>query len=172
MDIFFSYRRETGTELTRSIKIVLNGKGYTTFFDNDSIGNGIFSEKILNNIAKSDNFVLVLTPHALERCASENDWVRKEIEEALRLNKNIIPLFHPTFVMPDNMPESIKNALRYQGVRYEASQFDASIEQLISYLRDKDGNALRLKKKKISLTFFMLMGWLKRKDYVLVKIMK
>lgn len=158
MDVFFSYRRDNGIELTRAIKITLNSMGYTTFFDNDSIGNGIFSEKILNNIQNSDNFVLILTPNALDRCSSENDWLRKEIEEALRLKKNIIPVFTPGFDENADIHDSVSGVLKYQGVKYDATKFDASVELLISYLRDKEGNSLRLKKKENIANLFYQNG--------------
>ncbi len=110
MDIFFSYRRDGGIETTRSLKMALNKKGYTTFFDNDSIGSGVFPTKIVNNIKKSDNFVLILSPNALDRCVDEKDWVRREIEHAVSFKKNIIPVFLPGFHKPADMPDSVKEA--------------------------------------------------------------
>lgn len=148
MDIFFSYRRDGGTELTRSFKMALNKKSYTTFFDNDSIGSGVFSTKILNNIEKSDNFVLILSPNALDRCEEESDWVRREIEHAVKFKKNIIPVFLPGFQRPNELPESVKEALKYQGVHYNPMQFNAAIDEIVSYLKDENGRSLRIKKKR------------------------
>ena len=155
MDIFFSYRRDGGIEITRSLKMALNKKGYTTFFDNDSIGGGVFSTKILNNIEKSDNYILILSPNALDRCIDENDWVRREIEHAVKCEKNIIPVFMPGFQRPNYLPDTVKEALKWNGVIYNPMLFDAAVDEIVRYLKDKDGRSLRIKKKRnVSNTFY------------------
>ncbi len=158
MDIFFSYRRDGGIETTRSLKMALNKQGYTTFFDNDSIGSGVFPTKILNNIEKSDNFILILSPNALDRCADENDWVRREIEHAVKFKKNIIPVFLPGFHRPIDMPDNVKEALKWQGVTYNPMLFNAAIDEIVSYLKDENGRSLRVKKKRNVSNFFYSEG--------------
>lgn len=158
MDIFFSYRRDGGLELTRSLKMALNKKGFTTFFDNDSIGSGEFPTQILNNIERSDNFVLILSPGALDRCRNEGDWVRKEIEHAVKFEKNIIPVFSPEFQTPEDLPLNVKKALDYQGVYYNPMQFNAAINDIIKALKDENGKALRVRKKRNVSNFFYAEG--------------
>ena len=158
MDIFFSYRRDGGIELTRSLKMALNRKGYTTFFDNDSIGSGEFPTQILNNIERSDNFVLILTSGALDRCKNDGDWVRREIEHAVKFEKNIIPVFSPEFQRPQDLPENVKKALNYQGVYYNPMQFNAAINDIVKALKDENGKALRVRKKRNVSNFFYAEG--------------
>ena len=138
--------------------MALNKKGYTTFFDNDSIGSGVFPTKILNNIEKSDNFILILSPNALDRCEEEGDWVRREIEHAVKYKKNIIPVFLPDFQRPGVLPENVNEALKYQGVYYNPMQFDAAIDEIVRYLKDENGRSLRIKKKKNVSNFFYSDG--------------
>ncbi|MBE5826627.1 MAG: TIR domain-containing protein [Butyrivibrio sp.] len=158
MDIFFSYRRDGGLELTRSLKMALNKKGYTTFFDNDSIGSGEFPTQILNNIERSDNFVLILSSGALDRCRNEGDWVRREIEHAVKFGKNIIPVFSPEYESPADLPVNVKKALDYQGVYYNPMQFNAAINDIVKLLRDENGKALRVRKKRNVSNFFYAEG--------------
>ena len=54
--------------------------------------------KLLQSIEESKNFVLILSPESLERCQNEGDWVRCEIEHAIKCDKNIIPLMLSGFV--------------------------------------------------------------------------
>ena len=75
--IFVSYRREGGQELARLILDHLNFRGYDVFLDTESLGGGTFNTKLLQRIRESSDFVLILTPGALDRCVNKSDWVRK-----------------------------------------------------------------------------------------------
>jgi exodeoxyribonuclease VII large subunit len=57
----------------------LQKKRYQVFYDIESIGAGLFDQKILYEIEQADVFLLILTKGALDRCSSEGDWVRAEI---------------------------------------------------------------------------------------------
>src|SRR5690348_6677526 len=108
--IFISYRRSTSKHLARSIFQALQQRGHDVFLDVNSIDSGAFDGIILNQIAARPHFLLVLSTGALERCANEGDWLRKEIEEAFRLNRNIVPIFDEGFDMSrekDYLPEPI-----------------------------------------------------------------
>ena len=90
-DIFISYRREGGYETALPIVEKLRAAGYRVFFDLESMNAGKFNEQLLSVIDGCKDFILVLPPRALERCSSPDDWVRREVEEALSRRKNIIP---------------------------------------------------------------------------------
>ena len=96
-DIFISYRRDGGHEMARLIYEHLSFKGLNCFFDLEELGAGEFNIKLLKNIEESRNFVLILSPGALDRCRNENDWVRAEIEHAIENEKNIVPLMMKGF---------------------------------------------------------------------------
>lgn len=91
-DIFISYRREGGSEFARSVKAALERKKYSVFLDFDELKDGKFDQRILDAIAEAPVFVFILSPHSLDRCVNEGDWVRKEIEYAHSLGKQIIPV--------------------------------------------------------------------------------
>ena len=137
-DIFLSYRRDGGHEMARLLYEHLRLKGLNCFFDLEELGSGQFNEKLLDSIEESKNFVLVLSPNALERCQNEGDWVRCEIEHAIKCEKNIVPLMLPGFEWPEELPESLAKLPLYNGVQLVREYFDASIEKLIAMLKLDD----------------------------------
>jgi hypothetical protein len=90
--VFISYRRSLSRHWARNIFDYLRGRDYNVFFDIKTIDSGEFDKIILNQIAARMHFILLLTKGSLERCQYEGDWVRREIEEALRLGRNIVPI--------------------------------------------------------------------------------
>ena len=90
--VFISYRR-TNIPWALAIYQNLTAHGYDVFFDYDSIPSGDFEQVIIGNIRARAHFVVVLTPSALERCVSPDDWLRREIETALDEKRNIVPVF-------------------------------------------------------------------------------
>ncbi len=89
--VFISYRR-TNVPWALAIFQNLNNHGYDVFFDYIGIAAGDFESVILENIRARAHFLVLLTPSALERCGDPEDWLRREIEEALESQRNIVPL--------------------------------------------------------------------------------
>ena len=112
-DIFISYRREGGREIARVIKAELEKMGFSVFLDFDELNDGHFEKYIIQAIDSSSVFMLILSPNALDLCIDEGDWVRKEIEYAIKKNCHIVPI-NPDqkFVgYPNALPETIQNEL-------------------------------------------------------------
>lgn len=112
-DIFISYRRDTGAQYARILQLMLSQRGYHVFLDYDELKDGVFSDKIREAIHEAPVFILILSAGALERCANEGDWVRREILMAVDQNKHIIPV-NPdnTFTgVPTHIPEAIQRAV-------------------------------------------------------------
>lgn len=109
-DIFISYRRIGGAQYARILQLMLSQRGYKVFLDYDELTDGKFGEHIQEAIKSAPIFMLVLSKESLERCKNEDDWVRREIQLAISLNKHIIP------INPDNMfdgiPEDIPNDIK------------------------------------------------------------
>src|SRR5579871_2792729 len=95
--VFISYRRDASAFMARAVFQDLRSHGIDVFMDVESIDSGRFDQIILNQIAARPYFLLILTPGTLDRCVEPDDWVRREIEEAMRLNRVIIPLTTPNF---------------------------------------------------------------------------
>jgi hypothetical protein len=90
MSIFISYRRSVSKHLARLIFQELRARGHDVFLDVSTIDSGAFDRIILNQIAARPHFLLILSPGALERCANEDDWLRREIEEAFCPNLSAV----------------------------------------------------------------------------------
>ena len=89
--IFISYRREGGEIMAQLLYDKLIARGYTVFYDMESLKGGRFDSKLLEEIEKAEDFVLILPPHGLDRCISEGDWVHREIKRAIDCKKTLFP---------------------------------------------------------------------------------
>jgi len=155
MDLFISYRRNGGIDIARNFWKELREQDYYSFFDIDSIRDGEFPEVIYQNIERSNNFLIILTPNALDRCESETDWVRREIRAAIEQGKNIIPIVCKGFKFDDSLPADIEKIRVVQPINYDGLNFNEAVKKIIIRLQDENGEALRLSKNRnISNTFY------------------
>ncbi len=136
-DIFISYRREGGLETAKHLRDSLVEKGYRVFFDMESLRAGPFNEELYRVIENSKDFLLVLPPHALDRCENESDWVRLEIEHAKKCGKNIVPIMLKGFDFPEKLPESIDFVRMQSGLAANIDYYDAFISRLEEFLQSK-----------------------------------
>lgn len=111
-DIFISYRRDNGEDKARILNQFLSTVGYRVFFDHESGMTGEFETEILAAVEIAPVFLMLLTPHCLDRCKDKGDWVRREIERATTFGKDIIPI-RPNYdeAIFDNLPEGIPDCV-------------------------------------------------------------
>ena len=136
MNVFISYRREGGYALARLIYECLHKVGIHAFLDLEELRAGPFNEKLYAAIEECDNFLLILPVGALDRCVNENDWLRLEVEHAIKLKKNIIPVMVKGFEFSTDLPETMRALPFYNGVQMSREYFDASMKKLISMLKN------------------------------------
>ncbi len=113
----------------------LTHHGYDVFFDFIGIASGDFERLILEQIRARAHFLVLLTPSALERCAQNGDWLRREIETALETHRNVVPLMLEGF---DFSSPSIANQLtgslaplrNYNALRVPVEYFEPAMERL------------------------------------------
>ncbi len=130
MNIFISYRRNNAVDVAGRIASFFTKRNFNVFYDIQNMQLGRFPNQIINNIKECDHFILILSPNSLDRCNDEDDWVRKEIETALKYNKNIIPFIMPKFEFPRELPKSIKTIKDFQSIEYNSVLFDYVLEDL------------------------------------------
>lgn len=136
-DIFISYRRNGGAQYARILQLMLIQRGYSVFLDYDELTDGIFGEHIVKAIKDAPVFMLVLSPHALERCRNEGDWVRKEIELAIAEGKKIIPV-NPDNSFDGNIPEYASEAIRRaMSTQYSEISFGQTLGVTIDFMIEK-----------------------------------
>lgn len=139
---FISYRRSESTYVVKNIYDELQRNGFTTFCDIYSLGAGEFNKDLITAIDNCTNFILVLGRHSMDRCSEDDDWLRREIREALEKKKNIICVFSEDFVFPHNLPSDIDNIRNYNGLKFNISYWDRFIDDLISKFMISEINRL------------------------------
>lgn len=138
VDIFISYRRVDGRDYARNIMQALKIMGYPkVFFDFNSLRDGVFNTQILDAIYSCKDFILVISPLALKNCGREGDWVAKEIREALKYNKKIVPIvIEDTFKdWPADFPEDLSSIKDIQFHKMLTDEyFEDSMDKLATRL--------------------------------------
>ena len=140
-DIFISYRRVDGREHARTIQLALGREGYqNVFFDYDSMRDGMFNDQILTAISHCKDFILILSPQSMIRCANEGDWVAREIQAAIESGCKIIPvqINDPFTNWPADLPRKFNFIKQIEFLTLRTDEyFDASIKRLVSWLDSK-----------------------------------
>lgn len=101
----------------------------------ESLRSGDFNTKLYSVIEECTDFILILSPDALNRCQNEDDWVRREVEYALERGKNIIPVMLRGFEFPGNLPPSLEQLRFKNGIPASTEFFEAFIQKLQTFLR-------------------------------------
>ena len=139
-DIFISYRREDGNAFARQMQLKLENYGYRVFLDVEELKDGVFDQRIIDAITGAKVFIALLTPRYLCRCASDEDWVRKEIECALQNEIHIVPINIDRLFkdFPEDCPLHVRGGI---GQHQFSEVFTG--QQFSTTMRDLDDNRLR-----------------------------
>lgn len=137
-DIFISYRRNGGSERAELLKAIFVKKGIDEnriFMDTHSLKGGDFQYKIQNALELSSNVVVLVTDGCFVS-SDEFDYWFYEIAEALKLKKNIIPVFFDGIKCIDVnvLPQQLSGLSNHNAVTYSHEYADAFFERLISFL--------------------------------------
>jgi hypothetical protein len=147
--IMISYRREDSEAITGRIFDRLStiyGRD-ALFRDIDSIPPGIdFRNHIANALHTSDIVVIIIGPRWLGRAQgghsridAETDFVRIEVETALKLGISVIPVLIGTTRMPrpEQLPETLRELTFRNAVRIDTGQdFDLHMGRFIHNLNE------------------------------------
>ncbi len=132
--VFISYRRNVSGTLALAVYQDLHYNQMDVFYDITSLDAGQFDSAILRQIAARPYFLPILTPGTLERCQESGDWVLREIEEALRLNRMILPLYTPEFNFGDMdsylPPDVARELKRFQAVEIPYKYFQQTMQDI------------------------------------------
>ena len=132
---FLTFRWETGSEIARFIHTEFLALGMHTYYDIPHIKAARFEERMLSEIERAANVVVILGPNALERCAEPSDWMGREIAHAIRTERNLVPVLAPGFQFPpqETLPASLADLPRYNSVTYAPNYLDATLEKLLAF---------------------------------------
>jgi hypothetical protein len=126
VDIFISYRRQGGATVAALLNNILRQRGFQVFMDVESLQAGNYNQAIKKSIASAKDFLLIVSHGVFD-----SEWVLTEIAEALRLGKNI----HPVFVngldkFPTPIPDTIKEIGNLDGVIMNERHFAENFTKL------------------------------------------
>lgn len=146
-DVFISYRRETGSLFADLIYDEFVNRGIKAYMDREERKSGDFDERLLKVIAQSKNLVILVTKDAFKRCSETNDWVRRELECALKENVFIVPVFLDGADFDAELPESISAIKTKQGEKYDSNFKSGSITNIIKLLSNLDTKSANSRNK-------------------------
>jgi Flp pilus assembly protein TadD len=133
--VFLSYRREPSKYLAAYVYKDLTAHGYDVFWDISGVATGDFAQAILNQIAARMHFVVLLSPESLKRCSEPDDWLRREIEHAMDMQRNIVPVVTDGFKF--DAPEikhyltgKLEHLPRYQALTAPYEYLDEALARL------------------------------------------
>jgi hypothetical protein len=138
--VFLSYRRSASWQLAEAVQGRLTARGFDVFVDTKDLGNGLFDEVILAEIARRRHVVVLLQPGSLDRIGEQGDWLRREIAHALELRRNVVPVVAGTAIpRTEELPASIADLSRLTAVTVHPDYFDEAMEKLCRrFLRTPD----------------------------------
>lgn len=133
--VFISYRRSVSAYQARAVYQDLRSHGWDVFMDVENLDSGKFEDIIMNQIAARAHFVVLLSPGAVERFTSADDFMRREIEHAMELKRNVIPLLLNGFEFNRNVARKyLKGKLadlpRYNALTITHEQFEPAMTRL------------------------------------------
>ena len=112
MSVFISYRRDSGRSTAEAVYRALCGE-YDVFLDTESLKNGYFDSAIKEQIENCDDFIVIVNETLFDRCSEPEDWILNEAAIALKMKKNIIPIFVGIEKFPANVPKPLEGICRY-----------------------------------------------------------
>lgn len=145
--IFVSYRREDSVAEAGRLQTTLVGQfgDEAVFMDTSSIQAGAEWPSSISSALDCARVVLVILGPGWVRVSDEwgqrrideeKDWVRKEIEQALALNKEVIPVLVNGARMPpaEKLPRSISDLPTRQAIEIRTTYWNHDMKLLLSRL--------------------------------------
>ena len=146
---FVSYRRVDGRNIAVFVTNELNRRGIEAFMDIKDHTAGRLEGLLLGQIARRNNFLLIMTPGMIERwrpgSGHERDWIGQEIERASSLKKTIVPVpvddvgrFIENFTGPQgkSLPQELQEVLsNFKRSPYSSDQPEASVDGIARSMR-------------------------------------
>ena len=141
--VYISYRREDSAGFARLIydRLTRRLERNYVFFDFASIQPGQdFVEVLTNRVRACDALVAIIGKNWISsvdankrrRLDDPHDFVRIEIEAALKSDIRVIPVLVDGATMPrtDDLPESLKKLTRRNGIEISHTRFDSDVDRL------------------------------------------
>src|SRR5262245_11749628 len=146
--VFISYRRDdTGADAMLLRDAVRREFGEdSVFMDTSSLqAGGVWPDEIRKALAATQTVIVVIGPEwlrsgssewGMRRIDKEDDWVRQELEIALRENKLVVPVLVREAKMPptDVLPESLRALPTRQQLSLRRDYWDHDVKLLLAQI--------------------------------------
>lgn len=133
--LFISYRRKSWPftyRLAEKLEQVLDA---SIFVDIEGVDEDNFERSILRNLRESDAILLIISEHTFSsRIYDDDDWVRREIREALTYDKPIILAAIEGHLPPKGLPEDIRGIYQKQAINFYPEFFSEATERLADFI--------------------------------------
>jgi tetratricopeptide (TPR) repeat protein len=131
--VFISYQRNYAKWVARAVRQALERRETDVFMDVEDIDSGRFENVILNQIGLCEHFIVLLTPDTARALGTEGDWVGRELQRALELERNVIPVLVDDASVNDIAPGFArrKEVLELNFFRLPHDLFEQAITVLI-----------------------------------------
>lgn len=98
MKVFISHSSKD-KRFVRKLKDDLNENSISTWFDEDQlkVGDSLL-EKLEDSLEDSTHFMIILSPHSVK-----SQWVKYELENAIKINQKIIPIKYQDCKIPPEL---------------------------------------------------------------------
>lgn len=125
-NFFISYSRRDGHVLARLLTRGLAERGYSVFWDEDTLGTGNLETAISKAIAECDCFLPIITDGFLNStwCVQETMLAMKTSQERA---KNIIPLIATHSPWPDSLAFTLA---KYNGISFQTEYFSSVLDRI------------------------------------------
>lgn len=135
MKLFISYRRKSWPFSQRLVDELQKRIDAEIFIDYTSIDETDFEVSILRHLRESDAVLLIVSEYtfAQDRIHRDDDWVRREIREALKLHKPIVVALVDGQTIPD-IPVDIQDIKRMQRINFYQEYFDPAVTRLVEFI--------------------------------------
>jgi hypothetical protein len=148
MKIFINYRRDDDPGFVQAIysRLLLAFPSEDIFMDVEGLADGEdFVVSLQDQVAQCDillavigkNWLRISDPHGRRRLDNQNDFVRLEIEAALKQGKRTIPVLLQSATMPmaDELPKSLRPLASRNARSITHERFKADVEGLIKAIQ-------------------------------------
>ncbi len=133
--LFISYRRKSWGFTHRLADELRARLDAEIFVDVDNVDQADFELSIVNHLRKSDAVLLVVSETTFaDRIHRDDDWVRREIREAIQLNIPLVLVCVEGLLPPAGLPDDIKDLARMQGVNFYPDYFTPAVEKLTDFV--------------------------------------
>lgn len=136
--LFISYRRKSSDFMYRVAERLTSLLDADVFYDFAGIDNNNFELSLMRNLRECDVMLLIVTEHTFDplRIYDEDDWVRREVAEALRLEKPIVLALYEGLTPPPDLPDDIRDIRKKHGLSFyrEPWLFEPCIGALVDFM--------------------------------------